>query len=209
MTREELINYGEMYLEVNGDSKNSNTYEFIEEALKLFKQEESVLDKIKAEIKEWYWQADKQALAEDPCVVDAMIDLFIRTINKYEKGTPIKHCEKAVSVQDCINAIENTDCELSPQAWKEITTSIMSLPPAILTRKKGKWIKIGDRGFGVSDIVICKCSECEYKTEFRGKFDGHYLVIDPKHAHKYCPSCGLEMENAERNIFDKYKENGG
>jgi hypothetical protein len=50
MTREGLINYGEMFLEVNNDSKNSNTYEFIEEALKLFKQEESVLDKIKAEI---------------------------------------------------------------------------------------------------------------------------------------------------------------
>lgn len=85
MTREGLINYGEMFLEVNNDSKNSNTYEFIEEAPKLFKQEDSVLDKIKAEIKEWYWQADKQALAEDPCVVDAMVDLFIRTIDKYKK----------------------------------------------------------------------------------------------------------------------------
>lgn len=45
----------------------------------------TALDKIKAEIKEWYWQADKQALAKDPCVVDAMIDLFIRTIDKYRK----------------------------------------------------------------------------------------------------------------------------
>ena len=45
-----------------------------------------VLDNIKAEIKEWYWQADKQELAKDPCVVDAMIDLFIRTINKYKEG---------------------------------------------------------------------------------------------------------------------------
>ena len=43
-----------------------------------------VLDKMKAEIKEWYWKADKQALAKDPCVVDAMVDLFIRTIDKYE-----------------------------------------------------------------------------------------------------------------------------
>ena len=42
------------------------------------------LDKIKTEIKEWYWQADKQALAKDPCVVDAMVDLFIRTIDKYK-----------------------------------------------------------------------------------------------------------------------------
>ena len=49
-------------------------------------EQESVLDKIRAEIKEWYWQADKQALAKDPCVVDAMIDLFIRTIDKYKSG---------------------------------------------------------------------------------------------------------------------------
>lgn len=46
--------------------------------------EREVLDKIIAEIKEWYWQADKQELAKDPCVVDAMIDLFIRTIDKYK-----------------------------------------------------------------------------------------------------------------------------
>ena len=47
-------------------------------------EQTNVLDKIKTEIKEWYWQADKQALAKDPCVVDAMIDLFIKTINKYK-----------------------------------------------------------------------------------------------------------------------------
>ena len=47
----------------------------------LFSEE---LDKIRDEIKEWYWQADKQALAKDPCVVDAMIDLFIRTIDKHK-----------------------------------------------------------------------------------------------------------------------------
>ena len=43
-----------------------------------------VIDKIRAEIKEWYWQVDKQALAKDPCVVDTMVDLFIRTINEYK-----------------------------------------------------------------------------------------------------------------------------
>lgn len=43
----------------------------------------TLLDDIKAEIKQWYWQADKQALAKDPCVVDAMIDLFIRTIDNH------------------------------------------------------------------------------------------------------------------------------
>ena len=46
-----------------------------------------VLDKIREEIKEWYWQADKQALAKDPCVIDAMVDLFIQTIDKYKVET--------------------------------------------------------------------------------------------------------------------------
>lgn len=39
MTREKLIDFGEMFLEVNTDSKNSNTYQFIDAAVKLFKQE--------------------------------------------------------------------------------------------------------------------------------------------------------------------------
>lgn len=39
MTREELIDFGEMFLEVNKDSKNSRTYEFIDTAVKVFKQE--------------------------------------------------------------------------------------------------------------------------------------------------------------------------
>ena len=49
------------------------------------KKVDEILDKIRAEIKEWYWQADKQALAKDPCVIDAMVDLFIRTIDKYKE----------------------------------------------------------------------------------------------------------------------------
>lgn len=39
MTREELINFGEMFLEVNVDSPNSNTYQFVSAALKLLKHE--------------------------------------------------------------------------------------------------------------------------------------------------------------------------
>lgn len=57
--------------------------EFLEWSIKAVEQE-AVLDKIKSELKEWYWQVDKQALAKDPCVVDAMIDLFIRTIDEYK-----------------------------------------------------------------------------------------------------------------------------
>lgn len=55
------------------------------------KRYKDTLDKIRAEIKEWYWQADKQALAKDPCVVDAMVDLFIRTIDKYKAEKEESH----------------------------------------------------------------------------------------------------------------------
>jgi hypothetical protein len=48
MTREELINFGERFLKMS--EPKGIAYEFMEEALKLFKQEESVLDKIKAEV---------------------------------------------------------------------------------------------------------------------------------------------------------------
>lgn len=60
--------------------------------------------------------------------------------------------------------------------------------------KKGKWIKIGDKGFGYSDTVICKCSVCEYQTEFTGKIDDQRLVVDMERAYKHCPNCGIEMD---------------
>ncbi len=51
MTREELINFGERFLKMTKDSEHGISYEFFEEALKLFKQE-SILDKIRAEIED-------------------------------------------------------------------------------------------------------------------------------------------------------------
>lgn len=39
------------------------------------------LDKLKAEVKKWYWDKDVQQLAKDPCVVDAMTSMFISMIN--------------------------------------------------------------------------------------------------------------------------------
>lgn len=91
MTRQEILNTPEIVdfmldKSVMVDSKiklHKRLEELCKLAIKALEQE-SVLDKIKNEIKEWYWQSDKQALAKDPCVVDAMIDLFIRTINKYK-----------------------------------------------------------------------------------------------------------------------------
>lgn len=81
MTREEAIEYLTILGGIGGITDNeAMALEIAIEAL----EQEPVIDKIRAEIREWYWQADKQELAKDPCVVDAMIDLFIRTIAKYQ-----------------------------------------------------------------------------------------------------------------------------
>lgn len=83
MTNEELITgLGHIAhtMERNGLSYHQHV---AEDAIKALEQGD-VLEKIRSEINEWYWQADKQALAKDPCVVDAMVDLFIRTIDKYK-----------------------------------------------------------------------------------------------------------------------------
>lgn len=83
MTDEELIT-GLKHIAHTMERNGHSYYQHIaENAIKALEQED-VLDKIKAEINEWYWQADKQALAKDSCVVDAMVDLFIRTIDKYK-----------------------------------------------------------------------------------------------------------------------------
>ena len=63
--------------------KNRYNQGFHDGYKKATEQANAVIEDIKTEIKQWYWQSDKQAIAKDPCVIDAMIDLFIRTIDKH------------------------------------------------------------------------------------------------------------------------------
>lgn len=42
MTKEEAIEFGEMWLEINEDSKNSNTYKFFQMTLKALEQEPKI-----------------------------------------------------------------------------------------------------------------------------------------------------------------------
>ena len=56
MTREEAIEFGNMWLEVNEDCKDSNTYEFFQLSIEALKQQaleqKFILDKIKEDIKD-------------------------------------------------------------------------------------------------------------------------------------------------------------
>jgi hypothetical protein len=85
MTIEEQITIFEHNAEherKEGDLNNCLHFRQLAEWLKELKTHREAWEKCVKEIKEWYWNADKQAIAKDPCVVDAMVDLFLRTIKE-------------------------------------------------------------------------------------------------------------------------------
>ena len=86
-----------------------------------------------------------------------------------------------ISRQAAINAVENTDCELSPDVWDEIMDAIMQVPSA--ERPKGKWIAIHNDPFA---DTYC-CSECGKQP----LFEWDYVLSN------FCPYCGTEMECEE------------
>lgn len=105
-------------------------------------------------------------------------------------------CEDCISRQAVLEPYQTLKDSDTICIWL-LRKNIEQQPSVTPQPKTGHWIKVGDRGFGWSDTVICKCSECEYQKEFTGKFDGQNLIVDMEHADNYCPNCGAKME-AER-----------
>lgn len=69
---------------VHSENENERLHDKVNELSKELQVHREAWEKCIKEIKEWYWNADKQAIAKDPCVVDAMVDLFIKTIKEYK-----------------------------------------------------------------------------------------------------------------------------
>jgi hypothetical protein len=170
MSREEIIKHLE-YLKIAAmlDAKpESINAEILGEAIKVLKQQPS----------------------EDCISRQAAIDALWKALYEYEDKTEKQFLESGeLEVDDWIQH------RIFVQNMSDIDRqTILNLPPVTPQHKKGRWIKVGDRGFGWSDTVICKCSECEYQKEFTGKFDGQNLIVDMEHADNYCPNCGANME---------------
>lgn len=84
--------------------------------------------------------------------------------------------------QAAINAIENTECELLPCEWDELTNAIMQLPSA--EPKKGRWI--------FARYFVWECSECG-----KNPTKGMGYTQSRSELFRYCPYCGTEMEVPE------------
>ena len=92
-----------------------------------------------------------------------------------------------ISRQAAINAIENTECELLPEEWNEITDAIMLVPSAEPERMKGKWIRITQGAmperyicpfchrtvetYGVEELLKIRYPYCHCGADMRGEYD--------------------------------------
>lgn len=83
-----------------------------------------------------------------------------------------------ISRQKAINALENTDCELSSTQWDELTDAIMQLPSE---HEKGKW-KFDNRYAYIVRFFCSQCHESYNVDTFMGK-----------PMWNYCPNCGADM----------------
>lgn len=116
---------------------------------------------------------------------------------KYKKGQKNKLESDTISRQAAINAIENTDVEITAEEWDELTNAIESLPPANTDlsdyidrlwkiayergkseRPKGEWMKR-------SSVGNWECSLC-----------GSDVIATEKRitGYNYCPNCGTRMK---------------
>lgn len=67
---------------------------------------------------------------------------FNQVIRMALKDANLEPCEDCISRQAAINAIENTECELLPEEWDDLTDAIMSVPSAQTERR---WIPCSER----------------------------------------------------------------
>ena len=88
--------------------------------------------------------------------------------------------------QDAINAIENTECELTPAAWDEITDAINEVPSAdIQPMRHGYWILHENQSQDDGNYLYV-CSNCNHS-------DIHAKTIEVP----YCWYCGAKMNEVE------------
>lgn len=86
-----------------------------------------------------------------------------------------------ISRRDAINAIENTDAEITAEEWDELTNAIKSLPSA--DRPNGEWKYLhGSMG----SYMTIHCPFC-----------GNTFNDVAEWKYNYCPSCGARMKGGD------------
>ena len=134
MTREEMINLGEMFLEANPASKSTETYKFVEKALELAKQEpcddcwskKEVVDIINRQrfgINKISMGIIKEKLEALPSVTPTHIETVTEFADRCREcgnryGRKIKELEKSMGkLQEIEQIIKNHDNDSMPEDY--------------------------------------------------------------------------------------------
>ncbi len=136
MTREEAIDFGEMWLELNEDSKDSNTYEFFKIATQVLKQEP----------------------CEDCINRQVAIDSLWKALYEYEDRT-----EKQFQESDELDIGDWIVHRIFVQNMSDIDRQmILNVPSVTPKQKTGHWVKINPYPMQMHDY---RCSECYHETD--------------------------------------------
>lgn len=181
MTREEAIEFGKMWLELQEECKNSNTYEFFKMAIEALQQEPTYTGEVAQKAyedgkKDGYMQRKIETIAENDLKADYVERKEVKRIAK-EMYLEVANMELDVStISDCIS-YTSSKCREVLERKLQALSSVTPQEP-----RKGHWIYDYTSADGHRTY---HCSEC-----------GCYLqpkYSEPLNSFKWCSLCGADM----------------
>lgn len=167
MSREEAIEFGNMWLQINEDCKDSSTYTFFQMAIKALENHDTFM-------KYAYSQGKQDALSQEPCErFEWDIDGNVYKITKAKDGKEIcqQFCKDAISREDALK-VASTECQEFRGIYGRIEDGIQKLPSVM--QKSGKWIITYPHGEPIYECPHCHASNSSVFKNF-------------------CPNCGAKM----------------
>lgn len=127
-----------------------------------------------------------------PDAVSYLTQNDVMWLNENIKALEQQPCEDCISRQAAIDVIERE--EFKGDAMSEIE----KLPSVIPQPKMGRWI-MPQQDDGMSDPVYyqVRCSECNFDLDPQT----WYRELHQYGADKFCPKCGVKMEDAKRENY--------
>lgn len=140
---------------------------------------------------------EASTLAEDPWRDNPHIDNIIDALKNLPSAQPSISCSHGNDLEDvtdtnisdiiyrqsAINAIENTECELSSEEWDELTDAILNIPSAQPEPKRPIW-KAEDRYVKNRFTVFPYCPQCN---------------VEITTGQCFCMICGQQIDWSEEN----------
>lgn len=167
MTREEAIEFGKMWLELQEDCKDSNTYEFFKMAIKALQQEPTYTSEV---ARKAYKDGKKDGYIQ-------------RKIEKIDENDLKVDCISRKAVIDAIyaNCIWENEYNLTSSSIKKAVENLPSVKQQ--ETRKGHWIK--EESICGWDGYSYQCSEC-------GRSIHLDTIMEDLEDYPYC-HCGAYM----------------